>query len=50
MKKIVLILLTVSLNVFLFSCTPEDIDDKLVLEGTELSDSGDDDGQTPEEP
>ncbi len=48
MKKIVLIIFTVSLNVFLFSCTPEDLEDGIYIDKTEVATAGDD-GQTPDE-
>lgn len=38
MKKIILILLTVSLNTFLFSCTSEDLEETMSIYEMEVAD------------
>lgn len=49
MKKILLVIFTVSLNTFLFSCTAEDLAETMSIHETEVVATGDDDGQTPDE-
>lgn len=47
MKKILLIILTVTINTCLFSCTSDDLEDSKALQDSFSEVVGDDDGQTP---
>jgi len=47
MNKIMLIIFTVSLNMLLFSCTSEDLEDGISIDKTEDVATGGEDGQTP---